>query len=393
MKKLLKKENGKINNTKILLILLAVVVLSLTAVGYQLTFHQVTLKDGEEQLSFKTRKETVEEALEEQEISYIKEDLITPSLDTKIEDDIQITIKRAVKVQIKADGKVHQLVTPAENVESCLKEANISLGEKDEVSPFLNQPLKENMEVIVTRALPVNIQADGKEVSLLTTAKDVKGAIEEAELTLGEKDKINPALETKIENETEIKIIRVTEKQITEKENIAFNTKRQNVSSMYKGTSKVVKKGEKGVKEKEVKVTYEDGKEVSKKVLSEKITKKPVDKVVRVGTKVKKTTATSSRGGGEVQRTLRVVATGYSSEDPGVSNRTSTGATLKRGVIAVDPRVIPYGTRIYVPGYGFGKALDTGGAIKGNKIDLAFSSRSEALRFGRKSVTIKIYGR
>ena len=76
-----------------------------------------------------------------------------------------------------------------------------------------------------------------------------------------------------------------------------------------------------------------------------------------------------------------------------MGNRTSSRITSKKGVIAVDPRIIPYRTKLYVPGYGFGEALDTGGAIKGNRIDVAFMTRKEALKFGRKTLTIKIYGK
>ena len=94
-----------------------------------------------------------------------------------------------------------------------------------------------------------------------------------------------------------------------------------------------------------------------------------------------------------MKATLRVSATAYSSQDPGVGKYTSTGARVKRGIIAVDPRVIPLGTKIYVPGYGYGVAADTGGSIRGNRIDVAFDTRAEALRFGRKTVTIKIYGK
>ena len=112
---------------------------------------------------------------------------------------------------------------------------------------------------------------------------------------------------------------------------------------LYKGETKTVKKGQKGVVEKEVKITYEDGKEVKIEVIEEKVLKEPVDKVVKVGTKALPPLQVS-RGNGEVVRTLKVIATAYSPEDPGVGNRTSLGLPLRKGVIAVDPRIIPYRT-------------------------------------------------
>ena len=83
--------------------------------------------------------------------------------------------------------------------------------------------------------------------------------------------------------------------------------------------------------------------------------------------------------------TLTVLATGYSLE-----GRTSTGIPTAFGVVAVDPAVIPLGTRLTIPGYGVGVAADTGGAVRGNVIDLWFPTRQQALAWGRRTVTITL---
>src|SRR5690554_1258267 len=154
--------------------------------------------------------------------------------------------------------------------------------------------------------------------------------------------------------------------------------------------TKVVQRGAEGLKRSEIKITYEDGQEDKRETVKEEVVIQPKDKVIQVGMN---DTISTSRGSTRFQKAMVVTATAYCSEDPGVNNRTSVGATLKKGVIAVDPRVIPYHTKLYVPGYGFGQALDTGGAIKGNRIDLAMNSKSEALKYGRKSVKIYLLGR
>lgn len=89
-------------------------------------------------------------------------------------------------------------------------------------------------------------------------------------------------------------------------------------------------------------------------------------------------------------RSLNVRATGYTRYDEGCSSYTSTGAYLQRGIIAVDPDVIPIGTRLYIPGYGQAVAADVGGAIEGNVIDLAFDSVDEAYEWGNRYVTIYV---
>ncbi|WP_073088549.1 3D domain-containing protein [Selenomonas ruminantium] len=87
---------------------------------------------------------------------------------------------------------------------------------------------------------------------------------------------------------------------------------------------------------------------------------------------------------------MYVSATGYSAYDPGNSRHTASGTLVRHGVIAVDPDVIPLGTKVFIPGYGRAVAEDIGGDIKGHRIDVAFDSREEALMFGRRDLEIII---
>ena len=89
-------------------------------------------------------------------------------------------------------------------------------------------------------------------------------------------------------------------------------------------------------------------------------------------------------------RVLRVSATAYSSQDPGNTPHTAMGTLVRHGVIAVDPDILPMGTRVFIPGYGEAVAEDIGGAIKGNRIDVAFDTRKEALSFGRRNLEVYI---
>lgn len=89
-------------------------------------------------------------------------------------------------------------------------------------------------------------------------------------------------------------------------------------------------------------------------------------------------------------RVLYVEATAYSSQDPGLGRYTARGNLVGYGIISVDPSVIPLGTRVYIPGYGEAVADDTGSAIIGNRIDIAFDTHAEAIKFGRQSIEIYI---
>lgn len=123
-------------------------------------------------------------------------------------------------------------------------------------------------------------------------------------------------------------------------------------------------------------------------------------KIVKSDTKLnakseKKVAKTPSRSDDDnVVKEFTVTASAYTANCNGCSGITSTGINLKRNpdvkVIAVDPDIIPLGTKVYVEGYGYAVAGDTGGAIKGNKIDVFFPTKSEAYKWGRKAVKIKI---
>ena len=89
-------------------------------------------------------------------------------------------------------------------------------------------------------------------------------------------------------------------------------------------------------------------------------------------------------------RSLTMNASAYSAYDDGNGHYTFSGSLVRKGLVAVDPRVIPLGTRLYIPGYGHAIADDIGGAIKGNRIDLAYGSHREAMDFGRQQVTVYI---
>jgi 3D (Asp-Asp-Asp) domain-containing protein len=90
------------------------------------------------------------------------------------------------------------------------------------------------------------------------------------------------------------------------------------------------------------------------------------------------------------RRVVNMEASAYTTEDPGNGSYTYRGNQLRKGLVAVDPNVIPLGARLYIEGYGYAIADDTGGYIRGNRIDLAYESRGEALQFGRRTVSVYI---
>ena len=180
-------------------------------------------------------------------------------------------------------------------------------------------------------------------------------------------------------------------REVEQREPIPYPTLRKSSSELRSGTSKTVRAGINGEKQVTYKVFSLDGKELRREAVFSKILKKPVPEVVAVG-QVKRF---ASRGGYfSGRKIVPMIATGYSaspSENGGSSSgRTATGLKIGHGVVAVDPRFIPLGTRLYIEGYGYAVAADTGGAIKGNRIDLGHDTYHKAQQVGRRKVIVHI---
>lgn len=191
---------------------------------------------------------------------------------------------------------------------------------------------------------------------------------------------------------------------------IPFRTVRRESSQLYRGQSRVTSTGSKGVLQVSRTHVYQAGRLISYHV-SQLVVKHPVDEVILIGTRprppvarapavqqavyhkpalqksVLTNTSLSGRSGSSgftAMRELTVVATAYCE-----GGTTATGVPAVPGVIAVDPRVIPLGTKLYIPGIGVVRAEDTGGAIIGSRIDICMATQQAADAWGVR--TIQIY--
>ncbi|HYK53866.1 MAG TPA: 3D domain-containing protein [Candidatus Eremiobacteraceae bacterium] len=161
------------------------------------------------------------------------------------------------------------------------------------------------------------------------------------------------------------------------------------------GEQKIVHSGAHGVAWVTERVTMWDDVVVNRQVLARQVVHSPTPGVVVIGTP--KTLADLRRMMPNVAlgAAMTMVATAYTADTASAAptGYTATGILAQEGVVAVDPRVIPLGTKLFVPGYGFALAADTGGAIIGNRIDLCMDSYDEAIQFGRRPVQVFILKR
>ncbi|NMO97732.1 ubiquitin-like domain-containing protein [Paenibacillus lemnae] len=355
--------------------------------------------------------------------------------------------KSGKEIQLVVDGRVTTVETHGALLHDVLEEQAISLKPEDDVSMPLNGSLQNGDRIVINRAIPVTVTADGKTDTVFTTQGTVESVLQEAGVTIQGEDKVSPSLDSKLSAQTDIRIIRVTKQKVKETEERSFRIIKTADPSLVKGDNRVIQAGAPGIIVHHIEKVYQDGKLVSKEVVSKEVQRKTKDKVIAVGTKkvvvpkpepviekeepvlvkkeqvkqnteapaVKKPAVTrtaakaapvkpkaavkkapaakpsnvASKAGVDFQykKVLNNVSmTAYSSEQPGIGTRTASGTRVTEGrTIAVDPNVIPIGWWVYIEGIGFRRAEDTGGAIKGNKIDVYYDSLRAALNFGRKN--------
>lgn len=288
------------------------------------------------------------------------------------------------EIRIVDEGKTYELTVFGGTVADAITKSGIKLGDKDIVEPELNQRLVEGLKITVTRAIDVDIIADGKTTKVRTPLRTVEEVLKEGKVKLGPMDKVEPEGNNKLVSSDTVKVIRVTEKTIQENRKLAYKTERKPDNKLFNGITHVLRQGQQGTAQRTIKITLEDGKEVKREVIGEKVIRQPVNKLVAYGTLREKSV---SRGDTiRFKKAIVMNASGYTY----TGNNTASGVPPRPGVAAVDPRVIPLGTKLYVEGYGYATALDVGSSIKGNKIDLFFATESQAIRWGRKNTKVYV---
>ncbi|MDD2619529.1 MAG: 3D domain-containing protein [Syntrophomonadaceae bacterium] len=286
-------------------------------------------------------------------------------------------------VNIEADGKViKSRVFFSGTVGGVLKKNHITLKEKDKVVPSLETAVSKEMKIVVTRAFKVKVIADGQCREVLSTPITISEAIKLAGFKLDDMDIVKTVPREKTIPNQEIEVIRVTQNNVESKEAIPFEIERTSDNTLERGLTKTVSAGKTGVAMNKIKITYHNGQEIKREVIGSKILQEPVNKVVALGT-----ITTVSRGGMRLDfreaRYMRASAYTYT------GSNTATGKTPEVGMVAVDPGVIPMGSKLYIEGYGYAHAADTGGAIKGDRLDLFMEERAQCMSWGNR--TVKVY--
>ena len=373
----------------------------------------VDIYDGSEITRVETSKNDAYEIVEQAEIILSDKDKL--SLEAFIPgEDSEITIYRAASVTFVDLNGVSTSIVLAGTVSDLLQELAVTVEEGQLVSVPTDTVLYDGLVVKLTNAYHVTVTADGVSTALLIGEGTVADALQQANVSLGENDEVQPAVSEALFDNLEITVYRVTYAQRTVNEKIAFVKKTVKSSSMYEGQSEITQAGQNGEKT----VTYRDkivdGVYASSEVLSETVLTESVPQITTVGTKQKAVAVASLRNGGtpiseltqpsflkiengaptEYKQIITGKAAAYTAA-PG--SKTASGRTVKPGYIAVNPKQIPYGSELWIVStdgivYGYAIAADTGGFVKKGKftVDLFMNTESECRQWGSRDVVIYV---
>lgn len=294
-------------------------------------------------------------------------------------DGARLRVLRGTTINLVENGQVHEIVTTASSVGEALYTAGIELTAADVIVPFSGTPVTPGMRVSIERSRPATIEVDGTVIQARSRAKSVAQLLTQEHITTHEGDRVDPALSAPLTENMVIKVTRIRDRTEEFQESVPAGVDYRDDPTLPLGQTKIEQQGVPGIRKWTTRAILEDGKEVGRQTVRSWIERAPVPTIIRRGTKVEYNTLDAAEVVGEPYwAKVRVYTTAYSAETAGKPKGspgygiTSTGKRAGRGIVAVDPNYIPYGTRMYIPGYGIGVAADTGGGIVGAWIDVCF---------------------
>lgn len=296
-----------------------------------------------------------------------------------IRQPIQLTIRRGMPVTVDEDGIALGFYTSARTVGEALYEQGIPLYLGDRIFPEAEARLTPGMTISIERARPVTLEADGAVRVMRSRAATVAEALAEAEITLDPDDYTLPGGEAPLTDGLRISVVRVYDEYYVEETPIPFETRWEANPELEIDQRRTASWGREGAWRQRVRVHYENGREVHRTEEEAWVAREPEDRILEYGTKIVVRQMETEDGTIEYWRKLRVLATSYNAETAGkpldhpTFGITRLGEVARKGIIAVDPDIIPLRQPLYVPGYGRGYAGDTGSAIQDRRIDLCYN--------------------
>ncbi len=257
----------------------------------------------------------------------------------------------------------------------------------------------------VATVMTVTVTADGKTKTLTPESGTVADALDEAAVFLGEDDKVVPGLKTALKDGLEIVVTRIEFVERVELESIPFESEEELTTALDEGKKEKKQAGADGIRERVFCDKVVDGIVESSKELRSSVVSEPTNEIWLVGKKknapITKPAGVVTDASGKPQNyksCLTGVATAYTSDRGNAGTVTASGLPAQVGVVAVNPDIIPLGTKLYIASpdgsvvYGYAIAGDTGGAMYSGEalVDLFYDTYDECIQFGRRTMNVYI---
>jgi len=291
---------------------------------------------------------------------------------------VRLSLRRAVLLSVQ-DGPIPVTFrTTARTVGEALYERGLVVYLGDRVFPSFDARITPGLRVLIRRSRPLVLDVGGISRMLRTRQKTVGELLAAEGVVLGAKDRVLPDLRTEIERDLSISVVRVHDEYYLEETPIPFAYRQEPNPNMEIDHRKIGQWGREGIRSRRIRVHYENGQEQYRTEEEEWLARQPLDQILHYGTKIVERQLETPEGTLTYWRKLRVLATSYNAPTAGkpldhpAYAITRIGWRARKGIIAVDPRVIKLRQPLYVPGYGTGIAADTGSAIKWRHIDLCY---------------------
>ncbi len=284
---------------------------------------------------------------------------------------------------LKFDGTEKTVTTNLSEPREIFKEAGVRVGQSDRI---VEETGAQGTVFTLKRAVPVVVVRGESEQKFFTSKETVGEALRDLKIRFSKK-RVYPAPDAKITADMEIHILNKGDKLSSAEAPSEIPVKYIDDANIPFGQQKVIEQGEAGkvkVIKKSVVSTGNMPKEVE---IAREVLADPKYSVIRRGIGM---SVQTPEGRKKYTRIINAEASAYTINCGSGTGLTSIGLVPARGIVAVDPHVIPYYTKMYIPGYGVAIAGDTGGAIVGNRIDLFMDSYEEAINWGRRNVEIYI---
>ncbi len=300
-----------------------------------------------------------------------------------------------VMVTIVADGAESTFYTQARTVADLLAERGLAPAPGDYVSAAFTDPVTDGTRLVVRTAIPVRLEVGRSDRTIRSADATVADVLRDQHVHLGRSDVVEPLADSALEANETIRIVRIATWTAHEHREIAPTTIERTDSTLATGKVETLADGTAGIRDTFVRFTRRDDAAPQRTVLASRIIREPRARILVRGIATYSSLARLATQGFEsavhmAGTALHMIATAYTANCTGCSGITASGVRAGFGIIAVDPSVVPLGTKVFIPGYGRAVAGDTGGAIVGHRVDLGFDSETAAMNFGRRPVKLYI---